>query len=36
MIAVVNFGKGLDYKLDNIFITMGVIYLSLTGLDLTL
>ncbi len=34
-IAVINFGKSLDYKLDNTFITMGVLYLILTGSDLT-
>ncbi len=35
LIAVINFGKGLDYKLDNTFITMGVVYFILTGSNLT-
>lgn len=36
LIAVINIGKSLDYKLDNTFITMGVIYLALTGSNLSL
>ena len=36
LIAVINFGKSLDYKLDNTFITMGVVYLILTGSNLTI
>lgn len=36
IIAVINFGKGLDYKLDNIFITMGTVYLALSGFDLNI
>jgi hypothetical protein len=36
LIAILNFGKNLNYKMDNIFITMNVIYLTLTSLDLNL
>lgn len=36
LIAIVNIGKNLDYKLDNTFITMGVVYLALTGSNLSL
>lgn len=36
IIAVINFGKGLDFKVDNVFITMGTIYLALTGFSLSL
>jgi hypothetical protein len=36
LIAVINIGKNLDYKLDNTFITMGIVYLALTGSNLTL
>jgi hypothetical protein len=36
VLAVVNFGKNLDYKLDNVFITMGVVYLTFTGLNLNI
>jgi hypothetical protein len=36
ILAVINIGKGLDYKFDNIFITMAVIYLILPGLNLNI
>ena len=36
IVTVINFGKGLDSKVDNVFITMGTIYLALTGFNLSL
>lgn len=36
LIAIINLGKNLDYKLDNTFITMAVVYLVLTSSELTL
>lgn len=36
LITVINIGKGLDYKTDNTFITMGVVYLSLTSFNISL
>jgi len=36
IVAVINFGKGLDYKVENVFIAMGTVYLALTSFDLSL
>lgn len=36
LIAVVNFGKGITYRLDNIFITLSVVYLILPSTNIVL
>jgi len=36
LIAIINLGKGIYYKLDNIFITFSVIYLILPSTNIVL
>lgn len=36
LIMIINLGKGLDYKIDNLWITMNVTYLVFLGLDLNI